>query len=156
MELQRAQLRRAKKRTDTQDMELTMDLMVALSSNDRNAEIASVERLAVKLSLFTPEELHEETLSIQKLSNERWGISSECQQQVLNLVQKLRRFAGVEETAADEPKRLNIAPSSFSIPNEFLCPITLEIMTDPVIVATGQVCTLMFVSLYALFARTVV
>ncbi|KAG6408484.1 hypothetical protein SASPL_131497 [Salvia splendens] len=139
MELQRAQLRRAKKRTDTQDMELTMDLMVALSSNDRNAEIASVERLAVKLSLFTAEELHEETLSIQKLSNERWGISSECQQQVLNLVQKLRRFAGVEEKEAvavvDEPKRLNVAPS---IPNEFLCPITLEIMTDPVIVATGQ------------------
>ncbi|KAG6406185.1 hypothetical protein SASPL_133784 [Salvia splendens] len=142
MELQRAQLRRAKKRTDTQDMELTMDLMVALSSNDRNAEIASVERLAVKLSLFTAEELHEETLSIQKLSNERWGISSECQQQVLSLVQKLKHFAGVEEkevvAVVDEPKRLNVAPSSFSIPNEFLCPITLEIMTDPVIVATGQ------------------
>jgi len=25
------------------------------------------------------------------------------------------------------------------IPNDFLCPITLEIMTDPVIVASGQV-----------------
>ncbi|KAL1535165.1 U-box domain-containing protein 15-like [Salvia divinorum] len=142
MELQCVQLRRAKKRTDTQDMELTMDLMVALSSNDRNAEIASVERLAVKLSLFTAEELQEETQSIQKLFKGRWGISSECQQQALKLVAKLKSFAGFEENQVvavlDEPKRLNVAPSSFSIPNEFLCPITLEIMTDPVIVATGQ------------------
>lgn len=126
-------------------MELTMDLMVALSTNDRNAEIASIERLAVKLSLFTAEELQEETQSIQKLLKERWGISAECQQQVLKLLDKLKSFAGIEEEnqvvdEAAEAKRLTVAPS-FSIPNEFLCPITLEIMTDPVIVATGQVYT---------------
>jgi hypothetical protein len=36
------------------------------------------------------------------------------------------------------PKMLKKSPSLI-IPHEFLCPITLEIMTDPVIVASGQV-----------------
>jgi hypothetical protein len=36
------------------------------------------------------------------------------------------------------PKSLGKCPS-LMIPNDFLCPITLEIMTDPVIVASGQV-----------------
>ena len=30
-------------------------------------------------------------------------------------------------------------PDSVAIPEDFLCPISLEIMRDPVIVATGQV-----------------
>lgn len=141
IELQRVQLRRAKRRTDTQDMELTMDLMVVLSTNDRNANIASVERLANKLSLHTAEEVKGETLCIRKFFKERWGVSAECQQQVLNLLDKFKSFVGVDENEvvdeAAEAKSLTICPS-FSIPNEFLCPITLEIMTDPVIVATGQ------------------
>ena len=31
-------------------------------------------------------------------------------------------------------------PDSVLIPNDYLCPISLELMRDPVIVATGQVC----------------
>lgn len=119
-----------------------MDLMVALSTNDRNAESASMERLACKLSLCTAEELKQETLRIQKLFKERWGISAECQQQVLVLLDKFKRFLGFEENQVvvdgAEVKKLT-SPAPVSIPNEFLCPITLEIMTDPVIVATGQV-----------------
>lgn len=120
-----------------------MDLMVALSTNDRNAESASLERLASKLSLCTAEELKQETLRIQKLFKERWGISAECQQQVMVLLDKFKRFLGFEENqvvvdGAEEAKKLT-SPAPVSIPNEFLCPITLEIMTDPVIVATGQV-----------------
>ena len=30
-------------------------------------------------------------------------------------------------------------PETLKIPNDFLCPISLELMRDPVIVATGQV-----------------
>lgn len=123
-------------------MELTMDLMVALSTNDRTAESASMERLASKLSLCTAEQLKQETLRIQKLFKERWGISAECQQQVLILLDKFKRFLGFEENQVvdEEAEARKLAnPSPVSIPNEFLCPITLEIMTDPVIVATGQV-----------------
>ncbi|KAK6116171.1 hypothetical protein DH2020_008440 [Rehmannia glutinosa] len=142
VELLRMQLRRAKKRTDTQDMELTMDLMVALSTNnERNADIASVERLANKLSLHTPEELKQETLAIRKLVKERRGLSAESTQQIVNLLNKFKRLAGVAENGIlddpDVPKSLTKS-MSIAVPNEFLCPITLEIMTDPVIVATGQ------------------
>ena len=32
-------------------------------------------------------------------------------------------------------------PEAIVIPEDFLCPISLELMRDPVIVATGQVCS---------------
>lgn len=137
------QLRRAKRRSDTQDMEFTMDLMVALSTNDdRNGDIASVERMANKLSLRTAEELKAETLAIRKLVKERRSPGSESMQQMIDLLNRLKSFAGVPETGIFDdpvlPKSLEKSPS-LVIPHEFLCPITLEIMTDPVVVATGQV-----------------
>ncbi|KAL8491490.1 hypothetical protein ACS0TY_023198 [Phlomoides rotata] len=142
IELLGAQLRRTKKRSDTQDMELTMDLMVALSTNnDRNANAASVERLANKLSLHTAEELREETLRVEKLFKEKRSLSSESQQHITRVLDKLKSLAGVEENrVVDDP----IVPkslakcASIAVPHEFLCPITLEIMRDPVIIATGQ------------------
>ncbi|KAK4383382.1 U-box domain-containing protein 15 [Sesamum angolense] len=142
VELLRVQLTRAKRRTDTQDMELTMDLMVALSTNDdRNTDIASIERLASKLSLHTAEELNQETLAIRKLVKERQGLSAESTEQIVNLLNKFKRVAGVAEDVilddSDMPKNLTKC-MSIAVPNEFLCPITLELMTDPVIVATGQ------------------
>ncbi|KAK4434123.1 U-box domain-containing protein 15 [Sesamum alatum] len=142
VELLRVQLTRAKRRTDTQDMELTMDLMVALSTNDdRNTDIAIIERLASKLSLRTAEELHQETLAIRKLVKERQGLSAESTEQIVNLLNKFKRVAGVEENGIMDEPDVPKSPAkcmSIAVPNEFLCPITLEIMTDPVIVATGQ------------------
>ncbi|XP_051118045.1 U-box domain-containing protein 15 [Andrographis paniculata] len=142
VELLHKQLRKAKRRTDTQDIELIMDLMVVLSTNnDRNADIASIERLSNKLHLHTPEELQQETLAIQKLVKERKGRSAESTEQIINLLNKFKRVAGVPEddlfhvTTASKPLA-KINP--VVIPKEFLCPITMEIMTDPVIVATGQ------------------
>ncbi|KAA8528827.1 hypothetical protein F0562_036182 [Nyssa sinensis] len=143
VELTRVQLKRAKKRTDTQDMELAMDMMVVLSTknDDRNADSASIERLANKLSLQIAEDLKTETIAIRKLVKERGGPNAESTQQIIDLLNKFKRVAGVEESnALDDPivpKTLEKCPS-LAIPHEFLCPITLEIMTDPVIVATGQ------------------
>ncbi|KAL3514864.1 hypothetical protein ACH5RR_027581 [Cinchona calisaya] len=142
VELLRTQIRRAKNRMDTQDMEFTMDLMVALSTeNDRNADIASVERLANKLGLHTVEELKAETIAVKKLVNERKGHNAEDTQQIIDLLNKFKKFAGVAETGIiDDRDRTKTREkcASLAIPHEFLCPITLEIMTDPVIVATGQ------------------
>ncbi|PIN05690.1 Ubiquitin--protein ligase [Handroanthus impetiginosus] len=142
VELLHIQLKRAKRRSDTQDMELTMDLMVALSStNDRNADSASVERLANKLSLHTADEIKQETLSVQKLAKERQSLSSDNTQSIINLLNKFKGLVGVPENATLDhpcPSKSLMKSTSVVIPNEFLCPITLEIMTDPVIVATGQ------------------
>lgn len=47
---------------------------------------------------------------------------------------------GAEEgdESSSEPQEESSKPDTVSIPEDFLCPISLEIMRDPVIVATGQ------------------
>ncbi|XP_009802470.1 U-box domain-containing protein 15-like [Nicotiana sylvestris] len=138
VELLRVQFRRAKTRNDTQDMELAMDLIVALSTNyDRNVDSASIDRLGHRLGLHTVKELRAETISVRKVIRERKGRHAEGTQKIIDLLNKFRRFAGLEETEALVPKD-HEKSTSLAIPNEFLCPITLEIMTDPVIVSTGQ------------------
>lgn len=133
------QLKRAKKRTDSLDIEFAMDMMVVFSKKDsRNADIAMLELLAKKLDLCTIPDLRVETLAIKRLVNERRGPSSETIQQIIDV---LNKFKQMEETGLDDvtlPKTVERFPSLL-IPNDFLCPISLDIMVDPVIVSTGQV-----------------
>ncbi|KAK5845095.1 U-box domain-containing 15 -like protein [Gossypium arboreum] len=141
IELMLTQLTRAKKRTDTQDIELAVDLMAVSSKTDeRNADIAIVERLAKKLDLHTVEDLKIETIAVKKLSKER-GSTAESIQQIIQLLNKFKQVLGMEITNVlddtDTPQKLSKC-HSLVIPHEFLCPITLEIMRDPVIVASGQ------------------
>ncbi|OEL13105.1 U-box domain-containing protein 15 [Dichanthelium oligosanthes] len=143
VELMNAQLMRCQKRTDTQDMELSMDLMVILQNKEyeRNADRAILERLAKKLELQTLAELRAETMAIKKLINERNGQQADSTKQIIGLLNKFKEIAGIDEKNVlgdvSMPKSLDKCPS-LTIPNDFLCPITLEIMTDPVIVASGQ------------------
>ncbi|XP_077246322.1 plant U-Box 15 [Tasmannia lanceolata] len=142
VELMRMQLRRAKRRTETQDIELAMDMMVVFSKKDgRNADIAILERLAKKLELHTVPELKGETIAVKKLIKERGAQNAENSEQIIDVLNKFRQIAGMEETNGLDDgtllKTLQKCPS-LTIPNDFLCPISLEIMTDPVIVATGQ------------------
>ncbi|XP_059286611.1 U-box domain-containing protein 15-like [Lycium ferocissimum] len=132
VELLRVQFRRAVRRNDSQDMELAMDLMVALSTNnDRNADSASIDRLGHKLGLCTIDDLKVETISVKE------KVAMRKRRKKLWVFYKFRRFAGLEETELLMPKA-HEKSTSLAIPNEFLCPITLEIMTDPVTVSTGQ------------------
>ncbi|KAA3465455.1 U-box domain-containing protein 15-like [Gossypium australe] len=141
VELMRMQLKRAKRRTDTQDMELAMDMMVIFSKKDeRNADIAILERLANKLELHTIAELKAEKTAIAKLVKQRGGYN-ETMHQIVDLLGKFKQIAGIDETfSLDGPISTRTPQTCQSplVPHEFLCPITLEIMTDPVIVATGQ------------------
>ncbi|RLN03797.1 U-box domain-containing protein 15-like [Panicum miliaceum] len=143
VELMNAQLMRCKKRTDTQDMELSMDIMVILQNkqDERNADRAILERLAKKLELQTLAELRAETKAIKKIINERNGQQGDSTKQIIDLLNKFKEIAGVDEKNVlgdvSMPRSLDKCPS-LMIPNDFLCPITLEIMTDPVIVASGQ------------------
>ncbi|WCJ44707.1 U-box domain-containing protein 15 [Euphorbia peplus] len=141
VELMRTQLKRSKGRTDTQDMELTMDMMVVLSKDDdRNADAAIIKRLAQKLELHTIEDLKNETIAIRNLVRERGGNSSLNMDQIIDLLNKFKNIMGMEITnilTSPIMPRLEKSPSLI-IPHEFLCPITLEIMRDPVIIASGQ------------------
>lgn len=143
-----AQLMRCKKRTDTQDMELSMDLMVILQNKEeeRNADRVILERLAKKLELQTLAELRAETMAIKKLINDdrtNHNAAADSTRQMVDLLNRFKDVAGVDEKdvlggdVSMPPKSLDKCPS-LMVPNDFLCPITLEIMTDPVIVASGQ------------------
>nr|GLL30484.1 U-box domain-containing protein 15 [Ipomoea trifida] len=139
------QLKKVKGRTDTQDMELVMDLLVSVYNKDgRNADSASIERLAHKLGLQTLEELNRETILVRKLVKDKKGqIKPEAMQQIIDLLNKFKRAAGLPEEPEFQDSDFVMTKSqekaaSIVIPNEFLCPITLEIMSDPVIISTGQ------------------
>ncbi|XP_058754653.1 U-box domain-containing protein 15-like [Vicia villosa] len=145
LELMHVQLRRARRRTDTQDIELAMDMMVVFSDeDDRNADSAIIERLAKKLELHSVEDLEVETAAVGYLARERKGQQEESTQKIIGLLNKFKRIAGMEETSVvldndpAMPNKMFERSTSLVIPHEFLCPITLEIMTDPVIVASGQ------------------
>lgn len=143
VELMRIQLKRAKKRSNTQDMELAMDMMVVFSKDDnRNADSAILERLAKKLELHTIAELKAETIAVKKLVKEKATQNRESTQRIVDLLERFKNIAGFEgqnllEGNTVSPKVLQKCPSLI-VPHEFLCPISLELMTDPVIVATGQ------------------
>lgn len=134
------QLRRAKRRTESQDMELAMDMMVVFSRTDeRTADDAIIERLAKKLELHTPADLKAEAMAIRKLVKAK---GKNATQQVVHLLEKIKQISGVDESSVlDGPALVRCLEKSKSllIPHEFLCPISLEIMADPVIIATGQV-----------------
>ncbi|XP_076942236.1 U-box domain-containing protein 15-like [Bidens hawaiensis] len=146
IELLKKQLQGAKRRTDTLDIELAMDMMIIFSKNDeRNADIAILERLAKKLDLYSIGDLEIETVAVKKLVKERGTTKHvESTEHIVDLLKKFKKVAGFDET--DGNKVLEDSPSlrcldrclSLLIPHEFLCPISLEIMTDPVIIATGQ------------------
>ncbi|RWV84878.1 hypothetical protein GW17_00053378 [Ensete ventricosum] len=103
---------------------------------------AILERLAKKLELQTLPDLRAETMAIKKLIKERCGANADSTQQIMDLLNKFKRVAGIEDanglSDVTLPKYLEKCPS-LMIPNDFLCPVSLEIMSDPVIVATGQV-----------------
>ncbi|KAL5200163.1 hypothetical protein ABZP36_021366 [Zizania latifolia] len=149
VELINSQLKRSNRRTDTQDMELAMDLMVILQHRQQSkdedggnkADRAILERLANKLELQSLADLRAETVAIKKLINDRAGQQTDSTAQIVDLLHRFKGIAGVDEKnilgEVSIPKYLEKCPS-LMIPNDFLCPISLAIMTDPVIIATGR------------------
>ncbi|KAI4973111.1 hypothetical protein ZWY2020_028819 [Hordeum vulgare] len=102
----------------------------------------NTDRLASKLELQMLADLRAETVAIKKLINERNGQHADSTKQIVELLHKFKAIAGIEEknvlgSEVFVTKSLDKCPS-LMIPDDFLCPITLEIMTDPVIVASGQ------------------
>ncbi|KAL5054091.1 hypothetical protein RYX36_034773 [Vicia faba] len=127
------QLGRARRRTDTQDIELAMDMMVVFSDeDDHNAYRAIIERLTKKLELHSVKDLEVETVVVGYLARERKGHQEESTQKIIGLLNQYKRIACMEETGVvidDDPVMPNKMfgrSTSFNIPHEFICPITLE------------------------------
>eukprot|EP01018_Ginkgo_biloba_P011744 Gb_13754 [translate_table: standard] len=147
VELMHLQLKRSKGRADTQDIELFMDIMIALSQKDsRNADSAVLERLADKLQLGTVSDLNMESRAVKKLMKERGNELGETADHMLYLLKKMK---DMQDTGSLEGDRMGIESLGLSgvpsekiafptVPEDFRCPISLDLMKDPVIVATGQ------------------
>jgi hypothetical protein len=146
IELVHAQFKRAKAQTEFADLQLDLDIAVA--QKDKDPDPAILKRLSEKLHLRTMNDLKKESTELHELvitSNGELGDSFET---VSSLLRKLKDCVLAENPEVDtyENENVSIKHRSPVIPDDFRCPISLELMKDPVIVSTGQVLsTILFV-----------
>ncbi|XP_062203599.1 protein spotted leaf 11 [Phragmites australis] len=145
VELVLAQLRRAKERVDMPDDEFYNDLLSLYNkSYDPSAELAILERLSEKLYLMTITDLTQESLALHEMVASGGGQDpGEHIEKMSMLLKKIKDFVQTQNPEMGPPIASKLMdsngdPRPVTIPDEFRCPISLELMKDPVIVATGQ------------------
>lgn len=136
-ELVHAQFRRAKERSDSPDSQLQEDIIMAQKEKDPN--IAILRRISEKLQLRTITDLKKESLALHELVISNEGDPGNCLEDMSSLLKKLKDSALSDKIDVDISEKDNImSHRSPVIPDDFRCPISLELMKDPVIVSTGQ------------------
>uniref|UniRef100_A0A6V7QU10 RING-type E3 ubiquitin transferase n=1 Tax=Ananas comosus var. bracteatus TaxID=296719 RepID=A0A6V7QU10_ANACO len=144
VELVHAQFRRAKEREDTSDAELYNDLLfVHNKSTESDVDAAILRRLAEKLQLLTISDLKQESLALHEMVIASGGDPGNVIEKMAMLLKKFKDFMQTQDPEMGPPAKLNaFSPNGKSeaprIPDDFRCPISLDLMKDPVIVATGQ------------------
>ncbi|KAM6584403.1 hypothetical protein CsatB_011405 [Cannabis sativa] len=138
IELVHSQFTRAKERTESLDSQLDKDLIIAEKEDDPDPVI--LKRLTDKLHLMTINDLKRESVAFHEMfitSDENPGDSF---QKMSSLLNKLMEYVLSENPANDPPESDTdlVKHRSPVIPDDFRCPISLELMKDPVIVSTGQ------------------
>lgn len=141
-----AQLKRAKERVDMPDDGFYSDLLSLYNkSYDPSAESAILERLSEKLHLMTITDLTQESLALHEMVASGGGQDpGEHIEKMSMLLKKIKDFVQTQNPEMGPPIISNFVDSNgdrrpLTVPDEFRCPISLELMKDPVIVATGQV-----------------
>lgn len=146
VEFVHGQFKRAKGRADLRDSQLYSDLLLAMSQEkEAVSDTALLCRLADRLQLRTPLELDAEVRAMQDLIQGRCPEVDGSLEPIFKLLKKLKKAlaVGASERESSVPEE---SPSSSDnesscpavIPDDYLCPISLDLMRDPVIVATGQ------------------
>ncbi|KAK1627343.1 hypothetical protein QYE76_001658 [Lolium multiflorum] len=145
VELVHTQLKRAKERVDTPDDEFYNDLISLYNKTyDPSAELAILESLSEKLHLMTITDLTQESLALHELVTSGGGQDpGEHIEKMSMLLKKIKDFVQTHNPEMGPPMTSKVMESngeqkSVIVPDEFRCPISLELMKDPVIVATGQ------------------
>ena len=141
-----AQLRRAKERADMPDDEFYNDVLSLYNkSYDPSAELDILERLSEKLHLMTITDLTQESLALHEMVASGGGQDpGEHIEKMSMLLKKIKDFVQTQNPEMGPPigtklMDSNGEPRPVNIPDEFRCPISLELMKDPVIISTGQV-----------------
>lgn len=153
VELVLSQFRRAKGRSDATDVELYEDLVSLYNKNtDAATDPDVLRRLAEKLQLMQIDDLTQESLALHEMVTASGADPGESIEKMSMLLKKIKDFVQTENPDMTASTRGKSLPSSCSgqmsidehhkspvIPDDFRCPISLELMKDPVIVSTGQV-----------------
>lgn len=152
VELVLSQFKRAKGRVDAPDVELYEELLSLYNkNNDVTTDPAVLRRLAEKLQLMGIADLTQESLALHEMVASTGGDPGESIEKMSMLLKKIKDFVQIDNPNLDAPsKENNPGPSQGGqassyrnhkapvIPDDFRCPISLELMKDPVIVSTGQ------------------
>lgn len=124
-------------------------------SSDPDADPAVLKRLVEKLQLNQILDLTQESIALLEIVSATDGDPDERIEKMSNVLKKIKDFVLTENPDIDSSVRENPNPSGGTgcgqvstldgnqktpvIPDDFRCPISLELMCDPVIVSTGQV-----------------
>ncbi|CAL9246352.1 unnamed protein product [Arabidopsis halleri] len=132
------QFKRAKERREEYDIQLSHDLAMAEDVMDPDPNI--LKRLSQELQLSTIDELKKESHAIHEYFLSYDGDPDDCFERMSSLLKKLVDFVTMESSDPDPStgNRIISRHRSPVIPEYFRCPISLELMKDPVIVSTGQ------------------
>ncbi|CAH9077185.1 unnamed protein product [Cuscuta europaea] len=142
IELVHAQFKRAISKVDSPDLQLAIDL--AMAQREKDADPIIFKRLSEKLHLRTINDLKRESLAIHDMVISSDGIPEECFEAVSYILRKIKDCVMIdnpeeeEDDDAHESEKTLIKHRFPIIPDDFRCPISLELMNDPVIVSTGQ------------------
>ncbi|KAJ1406376.1 Zinc finger, RING/FYVE/PHD-type [Sesbania bispinosa] len=138
IELVHAQFKRAKSQSEFADLQLDVDMAVAQKEKDPDPAI--LKRLSEKLHLRTINDLKKESTELHELVIASDGELGDCFETISSLLRKLKDCVLTENPEVDtlESEKGSIKHRSPVIPDDFRCPISLELMKDPVIVSTGQ------------------
>ncbi|KAF5198975.1 U-box domain-containing protein [Thalictrum thalictroides] len=152
VELVLGQFKRAKGRADTSDAELYEDLLsIYNKTNDLDTDPVVLKRLAEKLQLMSISDLKQESLALQEMVIASGGDPGESIEKMSMLLKKIKDLVQTDNpnicnplsnkdlpSGIDKQASSDESPKSPVIPDDFRCPISLELMKDPVIVSTGQ------------------
>lgn len=151
VELVLSQFRRAKGRVDASDDELYEDLQsLCNKSSDADANQPALERVAKKLQLMEIPDLAQESVALHEMVASSGGDAGENIEEMAMVLKMIKEFVQTEDDNGEEQKvgvnsRTSGQTSTAAIqkipviPDDFRCPISLEMMRDPVIVSSGQV-----------------
>ncbi|OVA06251.1 Armadillo [Macleaya cordata] len=152
VELVTSQFRRAKGRVDAPDVELFEDLSsVYNKSSDADTDLSILSRLAEKLELMDITDLKDESVALHEMVVAKGGDPGGSIEKISMLLKKIKDFVQTENPDISAPASEKCPPVigngqasivrnpiSPVVPDDFRCPISLELMRDPVTISTGQ------------------
>nr|XP_043615265.1 U-box domain-containing protein 14-like [Erigeron canadensis] len=140
IQLVHLQFKRAKGQKEFIDVQLQKDLAMLKKGVEPEPEV--VKRLSEKLHLTSINDLRKESLAIHDMVILTGGDLENCFETMSFVLKKINDFVMLRNPENDgsesDREKGFLRHRSPIIPDDFRCPISLELMKDPVIVSTGQ------------------